>query len=125
MSAKPEDKLYPSVLRMVVWDESRETVFKMLEVNGIVGEPARELYQTARSERISTIRTDCYRKCVVGILWFLAGIALFLIFWFAFGAGTHGIFIFSGVAVVNGLWKTVDGFMGMLLAPRKRGSIAE
>lgn len=116
--------VYQSVLNMVAWDEDPKSVFRMLEVNGIVGESAQEMYRKARSDRIASIRAECWRRVLVGIVWLAAGIGVFSMFWFGFGWITRSIFVFAGLAGIKGVWTTIDGLAGVAMAPMKKGSLA-
>jgi hypothetical protein len=125
MDATPDDRLYATVLRMVIWDEPEQTVMEVIEKNGFAGAAGRKIYQRARNERIATIRAGCIRKAWSGLLWTGLGLVLFTVFWFGFGWITERIYVIAGVFVLIGLWKGLDGLLGVLLAPGKKGSLAE
>jgi hypothetical protein len=61
MSPELHSRIYGSVRRAVLWDTARTEVLAMLQVNGITGEAAEEMFRRARSERLSVLRTEATR----------------------------------------------------------------
>lgn len=119
------ENIYQSVEQMVIWGEEREKVFRMLEVNGVPQAQAEGLYKKAMAERIATIRSGCWKGVAVGAVCLLAGLAVWVFFTIKLGYISRNIFLVSGAGVVFGLWKLVDGFAGVMLAPRKTGPAVE
>jgi hypothetical protein len=122
MSPELESRIYGSVRRAVMWGEGRDEVFEMLRVNGILGEPAEEMYRRARSERIAQLRTEAIRRAIKGALILAGGIGLFCYFWFGLRAITRNVFVISGLLSAWGLWVFMDGVMAALFAAGKKGS---
>ncbi len=123
MSSDPENRMYPSVLRAVLWGTAREEIFEMLQVNGITGELAEEMFRRARAERIALLRSEAIGKAVKGALVLGAGVTLFCSFWFGSHVITRNVFVTSGLMSAWGLWKTVDGTVDAILAPSKKGPV--
>lgn len=123
MSPELESKIYGSVLRAVLEDKERAEVFKKLQVNGITGTAAEEMFRRARSERIAVLRNDAIRATVKGAFFLAGGAALFSVFWFGFGWINRFVFLISGLLAVRGTWLFVGGAAEILLAPSKRGAI--
>jgi hypothetical protein len=125
MDAEPSDKLYATVLRMVIWDERKETVMQVIENNGFTGDAGRKIYQKARNERIATIRADCFRKVLNGLLWIVPAVVISCVTWYWFRGIAERYFLIAPGLLLVGLWRVFDGLLGMLLAPGKKGSVAE
>jgi hypothetical protein len=123
MSPEFETRIYHKVLRSVLWDTKREEIFHMLEVNGITGEAAEEMFCRARSERISLLRSDGVRKALKGALMLAAGATLFWMFWSGLGAITRGVLVICGLLALWGAWWLLDGILNAILAPTKKGSV--
>jgi len=123
MSPELESKIYGSVLRAVLEDKERAEVFKKLQVNGITGTAAEEMFRRARSERIAVLRNEAIRATVKGAVFLAGGAALFSVFWFGFGWINRFVFVISGLLAVRGTWLLVGGATEVLLAPSKRGAI--
>jgi hypothetical protein len=124
----PEEKkevIYEAILKMVIWDESKEAVFTKLSVNGFEGPEAQAMYAQARGERIASIRSDYLRKTGFGLLWFAGAAGLFSSFWYGMGGITRNVLMIVWVCAAIGLWKTTEGLVGIATAPLKRGSLAD
>jgi hypothetical protein len=123
MSPELTSRIYGSVLRAVLWDTARTEVLEMLQVNGITGEAAEEMFRRARSERISVLRTEAMRTAVKGALFLAGGAALFSVFWFGLGWITRLVFVICGLLAARGLWLFGGGVTDFLLAPSKKGAV--
>lgn len=133
-----EEPQYDVVLKMVLWDESREAIFRRLEVNGVIGDRAEAIYQAARAERVGTLRAEGWRSVLIGFC--LAGVALGIYFGLRldllqvmrFGDGFHGLPLLPwvlgflvAILLAFGVWKVVQGLVEIIIAPMKNGSIAD
>lgn len=125
MTEEHKQRLYQIIHRMVIWDESREDVFAKLEVNGITGEEALEMYGRARSDRIAGIRGNAMRKGLMGLLLMAVGLGVFYAFWELLGGITRALMILCGVSTVVGCWKLTEGLIAFAFASSKRGSLAD
>lgn len=119
------DPFYDHVLKMVLWGESRDDVFRSMEVGGVMGGRAQSLYDSARKERTSSIRSVYFRRLLLGGGLMLIGVIVFIIFWFGIGVIPrvllYGCFAIFGI----GVWKGIDGVAGYLMAHNKEGSVAD
>ncbi len=70
-----EDTVFEKTRRMVLWDEPKEKVMRMLEVNGFPGEEGERLYNKAFRER-----TDYFRMAGLKHLWIGLGMVAAAIF---------------------------------------------
>ena len=123
---KPVDHpLYDLVLRMVLWGEERDEVYRRLEVNGVYGEVADRLYEQARADRIRTIRSDYTRKLLIGVVLILAAATAFSVCWYGLGFIPRILLYGSFAALGIGSWKFIDGLSGYLMAPNKTGSVSD
>lgn len=133
-----DEPQYDVVLKKVLWDESRESIFQRLKVNGVEGARAEKIYAAARVERIRTIQQDGMKALLLGCV----GIVLALVIYFffkldelnamEFGDGVNGTavlpWLLGFVAAVFGafgLWKVTQGLTEILFAGMKKGSIAD
>jgi hypothetical protein len=123
MSPELESRIYGSVLRAVLWDTEREEVFKNLQINGITGEAAEEMFRRARSERIAVLRNEAMRLAAKGALFLAGGVALFSVFWFGLGWINRIVFVISGLLAARGLWLLIGGTTDLLLAHSKKGVV--
>ncbi|QIF04747.1 hypothetical protein [Roseimicrobium sp. ORNL1] len=124
----PEEKkevIYEAILKMVIWDEPKEAIFKKLFVNGFEGAEGEGMYRQARSERIASIRGDCAKKAGFGLLWFAGAAGLFSAFWYGVGGITRNVLMIVWVCAAIGAWKTIGGLVGIATAAYKRGSLAD
>jgi hypothetical protein len=124
----PEEKkevIYEAILKMVIWDESREAIFTKLSVNGFEGAEAEAMYNQARRQRIASIRGDCAEKVIIGLLWLAGAAGLFSVFWYGMGAITRFVLLIVWVSAAVGAWKTIEGLVGIATASNKRGSLAD
>ncbi len=123
MSPALRESIYRSVERAVLWGESREKVFKILEVNGLVGSEAEELYARARAERISVLRGEGMRRAIRGFMVWTLALSLFLWFWHDLGFITGRVLMLTSVGFLVGFWWFFDGLLRMLFAPTRTGSV--
>ena len=124
--AEPADHPhYALVVKMVLWDEPSEEVFRRLAVNGVTGGVAEHLYQIATAERIRTLRAGHKHKLLFGVVLILAAVVTFSFFWF--GLRFIPKILLSGcfAALGVGSWKFIDGLSGYLMAPSQKGSVAD
>ncbi len=124
MSPESEDRIYENVLREVIWGTERDEVFQLLQANGIAGQPAEQMFQRARNERVALLRNEGIHKAVKGLLLIAAGVALFCGFWYGLGWIMRPVIVISGLLCAWGIWWAVGGTMEVILAPTKRGSVA-
>ena len=120
-----EHPSYGKVLKAVLWDECRDELYFYLSKDNVSIEVADLLYEHARNERISSIRSECITDILKGFGYIIGSIVVFCIFamifhylpWIIIGGclGALGI----------GLWKLIDGFGSYLFAPKQRGSISD
>jgi hypothetical protein len=120
-----EDKIYDVIHGMVIWDQPKEDIFRVLEANGLTGARAAELYEMARADRISTIRALGLKRAVIGLTLLAAGVGAFVFFWYVAGFINRGVLGLCCVAAVFGFWKLTDGMLNALMAGTKRGSLAD
>ncbi|MFD0892921.1 hypothetical protein KBB96_15995 [Luteolibacter ambystomatis] len=118
-----EHRLYAMVLKMVLWGEKKEDVYHRLEVNNVTGPTADLLYNHARADRIATIRDACRKKFLIGIGLILAATVTFCSFWWGLGFLPRLLLYGCFAALGIGLWKTIDGLAGYLMAGTKEGSV--
>lgn len=120
MTPERENLIYQDILRAVLWGSEKDAVFHTLAVNDITGERAEELYQRARRERVALLRSEGKRRAITGALLLLASIALLCIFY------SLGVVIVLAICTFFwGVWRLVSGTVEFVLAPTKKGSIAE
>ncbi|QTN32549.1 hypothetical protein HZ994_09470 [Akkermansiaceae bacterium] len=72
-----EHRSYNLVLKMVLWGESREDIYRRLTVNSVPKEIADQLYALAREDRIRTIRSDCFHDLMIGLGLIAAAVVTF------------------------------------------------
>ncbi len=125
MTDSLRERVYADVLHMVIWDEPEDGIFKMLEVNGITGDDARNMFAKAYAIRVASIRTDCRHMVVTGAVWSILGGGTFYWFWFGLGGISRGVFIMTVGAFAIGLYKMLNGISGAIFAAKKRGSLAD
>jgi len=73
MNPELEERIAEGVNGMVLWGADEAAVLQKLATNGITGEAAQKIYQTARRSRISAIRADSWKQSAAGCLWWFAG----------------------------------------------------
>lgn len=110
---------------MVIWDEPRDDVLHRLEVNGITGLKAQQMYEKARAERVAIIRKESIRKAAFGLGLLLVGCGL--LFGFAIGLGVviRPVLALGAAAAVFGLWYFSKGLFYIFFAHAKEGSLAD
>lgn len=116
---------YALVLKMVLWGEDRDDVYRRLEVNGVTGGIADRLYEHAREDRIRTIRSAYFIKILFGGGLFLAAVVIFPACWFGLGFIPKIVLYGCFVALGIGSWKSTDGISGYLMAPTRTGSVTD
>jgi hypothetical protein len=124
MNSDLETRIYASALRSVLWGSPRSEVLQMLEANGITGDAAEEILRRAAGERVALLRGEAIRKAGKGALLLVAGVTLFCIFWFGFGAITRSVFIIFSLLGGWGAWRLLDGVLEAIRAPSKEGSVS-
>jgi len=133
-----DEAQYDVVLKMVLWDESREAILRRLEVNGVSDERAREIYRVARAERVKLLRGDGMKVLGLGLGSFVLGVLVYCVFDLDqlnaayFGDGVNGTAVLPwllgfvcALFGAFGIWKTVQGVTEICFAPMKTGSIAD
>ncbi len=110
---------------MVIWDEPRADVFHRLEVNGIPQAEAQQMYDKARAERMSMIRSDSIRKTALGLGLLLVAFALLFGFSAGMGIVIRPVLGLGGAAAVFGIWFFCKGLFYFLFAHAKSGSLAD
>ncbi len=125
MPAEHEELMYEGVRRMVTWDEPRADVFHRLEVNGIVGAKAEEMYAKARAERVAAIRKEGLRAALTGLVLLSSGVGVFAAFLFGMQGMNRMISILCTTAAILGGWRFFKGLFGFLFASSKEGSLAD
>jgi hypothetical protein len=75
-----DEPQYDVVLKMVLWDEEREAIFRRLKVNGVEGERAEAIYATARAERVGSLRADGVRTLLMGLAALALGFGIYFFF---------------------------------------------
>jgi hypothetical protein len=124
MTDEHEDRIFQGVRRMVIWDEPRADVFHRLEVNGLTGTQAQQMYDKARAERIAIIRGDSIRTVVGGLVLLFASASLFFGFWNGWGFISLGSRVSWGALAAGvGVWRFFKGLFGFFLAASKEGSL--
>jgi len=117
--------LYQHTLKMVLWDEDVERIYKKLSVNGIRGRAADALYQRARRERIAIIRSENAKRAGVGILLILLAAGVAGTFICVLGGLSRGLTGLCATAFAFGCWKLITGLVEIIAAPAKKGSLAD
>ena len=123
MSPELESRIYETVLRSVIWGTERSEVFHTLQVNGVVGERAEQMFQRAWKERLASIRGEGFQKAAKGAVLLAGAGALFCVFWFGLGAVTKAIFVVCALMGIGGAWLLLGGVLDVVLAPAKKGPI--
>jgi len=116
-----EELVYQGLLRMVLWGEPKEEVFRKARVNGLSAEEAEDLYQKAIKERICVIRAEYRGKALKGLIFIVASVVLF----FIVAAMTGRAFVIFALGVAYGLWKAIDGISGIFMAANREGSVGD
>jgi hypothetical protein len=133
-----EEAQFEVVLKMVLWDEDREAIFRRLKINKVTDERAELIYRAARAERVKSLRIDGLK--VLGLGLGCQSIAVACYFGFRldelevsrFGDGFIALpFLpwllgfFAAIMLAFGIWKVVQGSIEILFASMKKGSIAD
>jgi len=125
---KPEEhRLYPAILKMVLWDEPQERITTRLEANEISDEVAKALLTATRKERLKTIRKDYIQKMALSFLVFIFGCLFFLLAQrYVVSVLQERIALFITVLLVGGsLLGLLNGVIAYCMASKKRGSVAD
>lgn len=123
--ASPQDhRLYPIILKQVLWDEAEEKIRKRLTVNEVPDDEAEAILSAARKERIHILRSHSREQLLRGLIAFLVGAAVVGGFWWRMKAFHIGVLAGSGVFLVAGFILILIGTLGHLNAPNKKGPIA-
>lgn len=125
MTPPEEHRLYPIILKQVLWDEDEAKIRKRLTVNEVPPEEAEAILRAARRERILTIRSKHRSNLVSGLVAFSVGCAVYFGFRAKYGYMHIGVFAGASIFLVAGLLITLVGALGYLSAPRKKGSVAD
>lgn len=133
-----DEPQYNVVLKMVLWGDDREAIFRRLKVNGIEGERAAAIYEKAMGERLRLLRGEGLKYLVMGLAFLSLGALIYFFFELdqlsveEFGEGVHGMpllptllgFI-SVLLAFLGMWKMVRGLFEIVFAGSKKGSIGD
>lgn len=125
MNQEHEELIYEGVRRMVTWDEPHDDVFHHMEVNGITGAKANEMYAKARAERVQAIPSESISTAVKGLLLLMAGLGIFSGPIFYQQGTTRNTVVISTVAIAFGGWRFFKGIFGYAFATSKEGSLAD
>ena len=117
--------MYRLVLRMVLWGEPKEEVIHKLEVNGITGSEAEEMYRNAFKERVATIRSSHRRNLLTGLIFIGAALGSFCFLWYYVGGITHWLLLICAAAAAIGIVKLLVALFGIMGAASKEGSVSE
>ena len=110
---------------MVLWGGSKDDVMRKLEVNGFTGEAADRLFARAFGERLAEIHATCRSKIRTGALLIACGAGLFCICAFVFHFTSRLIIALSLMGLGFGTWQLIGGFVGILTAKSREGSVTE
>ena len=124
--ASPKDhRLYPIILKQVLWDEEEAKIRKRLAVNEVSEEDSEAIFQAARKERVTTLRKKHGSNFLKGLTAFLVGGLVLAIFQIKYDLIHIGVLSGAGIFLLAGFLLMLIGALGFLAAPRKRGSIAD
>ena len=122
------ERIYEAALRRVLWGDGQEEIMHLLEVNGIAGGEATELYMRAMSERIASIRGVYWKRIPIGLLLVALGVAILFGLWYM----TEGFTVFSLLVMVlpaapiaTGAWYLLNGLIGVLTAASRTGPVSD
>ena len=115
-----EDPLYEKVNRMVLEGHTREDVYRSMEMNGITGKYADELFSSAWKERAELLGKDSSRRLRGGLLLMLGSAAAG-----AFASLPPAGFYVLCAGVFYGAWKTLAGLRERREAAAKKGPVWE
>lgn len=110
---------------MVLWGQPKDDAMRKLEVNGFTGDAADRLFARAFGERLAEIHATCRRKIRTGALLMAGGVGFFCICGFVFHFTNWMIIAVSLIGLGFGTWQLIDGFVGILTAKSREGSVTE
>jgi hypothetical protein len=125
MTPPEEHRLYPIILKQVLWDEDEEKIRKRLAVNDVPAEEAEAIFQAARKERVTTIRAKHRGNFASGLIAFLIGGVIYYGFRIKYGYMHIGVLSGAGIFLVAGFFIMLVAALGYLAASRKKGSVAD
>lgn len=123
MSSPKEHRLYPIILKQVLWDEEEEKIRKRLAVNEVPDDEAEDILASARRERLQILRERSREQLIMGTVAFLVGMAVFALFRAIIGGMHVGVLAGACVFFLGGGFYLLKGTLGYLRAPRRRGSV--
>lgn len=114
--AQVSEKLKIDARAEIVWGKKPEEVLAMLRRNGVGQKEALSCVEELMVERVTMIRSDGMKKCVLGALFILAPIAYYL---FTVWMEDMSIKIFAALLVLGayGIGKLTNG-LTMVFRPR-------
>ncbi len=98
---------------------------RKMEVNGISGAAAEELYRRAFDERVRTIRSPAWNNLWIGVGAVTTSVVSFCFIWYFLGAITNQFILICSAGLALGLWKVLSGISGILGAVAKEGPVSE
>ncbi|MDQ8189429.1 hypothetical protein [Roseibacillus persicicus] len=122
MPSPTEHRLYDLILEKVLRDEEEERIRKRLAINNVPDDEAEAIFQSARKERVRTIRAESRNHLLIGVLLLAGAYCIFLSLWVQLSFQNNTVLVVVGSLVVLGTWQFLQGALGWLIAPRKRGS---
>ena len=123
MTPPTEHRLYPVILKQVLWGESEDKVRKRLMVNEVPEELSEAIYTAAYRERLRILRERSRDHLIKGSFALLVGIAVIAAFKIKTGGMHLGVMAGVSVFVLAGLFYLVKGGLNYLMAPSFTGSI--
>lgn len=96
-----------------------------MDAQGVTGDLAEAMYLRARNERVAILRAEGFRRMKQGVLLLVAGAGLYAFFHYFVRHVPKTILGFSGVGMLWGFRRIVDGLTGVVMAPHREGSVAD
>lgn len=118
-----EHRLYPVILKLVLWDEEEAKIRKRLSVNEVPEDQAESILATARKERISFLRAKSRENLLHGTIATIIGTSIIGGFYLKIKALHPGAIAGSCVFLIAGLVLIIHGSLTYLQAPGKKGPI--
>jgi len=116
-------KVFQTIRRMILWDEPKENIARVFEVNETPAELSSRMLDAAHRERIVDLRSAALRPLLAGAGMMLLGFVLFFGV-AATGYTTRGVFVTSGLLLLFGVSFFAKGIVNFLSAPWKKGPVA-